>query len=75
MARNQEWCKELCPEMFQILTKQGAAYEESRRITSIRDTKRTMAGNQHQHHWTITKIKQKRCYSGYSRLIYKDDST
>jgi len=36
--------------MFQILTKQGAAYEESRRITSIRNTKRTMAGNQHQHH-------------------------
>ena len=38
-------------------TKQDVIYEESRRITSIGNTRKTMVGDQYQHHWTITKIK------------------
>ena len=57
MARNQEQCEELCPRMLQMPTKQDVIYEESRRITSIGNTRKTMVGDQYQHHWTITKIK------------------
>jgi len=45
VARNQELCEELCPKMLQMPKKQDVTYEEGRRITSIRNTRRTMAEN------------------------------
>ena len=38
-------------------TEQSTTPEESRRITSIRNTTRTLARNQYQYHWSITKVK------------------
>ena len=75
VARNQEWYKGICLRICQMPTKQSIAYEESRRTSPIKNTRRTLARNQYWYHKTITKIKWTKCYSGYSRLIYKDSST
>ena len=56
-------------------TEQSVTYEESRKILSIENISGTMARNQYQHCWTITKIKWQECNSGHSRLIYKDNQT
>ena len=60
--------------MLQMPTKQGATYEESWRITSFKDTRRTMVRNQYRYYWSITEIQQKRRYCGYSGLIFKNSS-
>ena len=49
--------------------KQSATYEKSRRTSFIGDISSTMAGNQHQHYWTIIKIKQQKYNSDHSRSI------
>jgi len=57
VARNKKQCEELSSRMFQMSTEQDATYEKGRRITSFRNTRRTLAGNQHQYNWAITKVK------------------
>ena len=54
-------------------TEQSSTPKEGRRTTPIRDSKRTMARNQHRHHRTFTKVKWNECYSDYCQLIYKDN--
>ena len=49
--------------------------KESKRTSLIGDTEKIMAGNQHRHYYTITKIKWQEYNSGYCRLIYKNDQT
>jgi len=43
--------------MHQMPTEQGATPKEGRRTTSIGNTPRAMAGNQHRHHQAVTKVK------------------
>ena len=50
MSRNKKQCEELCPRIFQMLTKQGATHKKSRRTISIGNARKTMAGNQHQYY-------------------------
>ena len=52
---------------------QSSILKEGRRIIPIGYTSRTLARNQHQYHRTFTKVKWDECYSGYCRLIYKND--
>ena len=56
-------------------TEQSPTPKEGRRITSIRNSERTIARDQHQHHRTLTKIEWNRCNSGHCRPIYKDNQT
>ena len=56
VARNKEQCQEVCSRMIQMPAKQSTTYEESWRTTSLKDTKRTMEGDQHWCYWSITKI-------------------
>ena len=56
-----------------MLIEQGIILEESRRVTFTGNTTRTMAGNQHQHNWTTTKIKWKGCYCGYCGQIHQNN--
>ena len=65
VARNQERCQKICSRMFQMLTEQSTVPKESGRITPIGNTTRTLAGNQYWYYWPTTKVKWKRCYSGY----------
>ena len=55
-----------------MLTKQGSAHEKSRKTPSIGNNRRTIARDQYQYYWTITKLKWKRYNSGYSESIYQD---
>ena len=55
-------------------TEQSATYEEGRRITFLKNARKTLARDQHWYYWTITKIRWKRCHYGHSKLIYKNDS-
>ena len=57
-----------------MLTEQSVTYEESWRVTSIKNTKRTMARD-YQYHQTTTKFKQQIYNSGYSEFIHQDDQT
>jgi len=57
MARTKGGHQEICIGMHQMPTEQGTTPKEGRRTTSIGDTPRAMAGNQHRHHWTVTKVK------------------
>ena len=54
-------------------TEQSSTPKEGKRTISIRDSKRTMARNQHQHHRTFTKIKWNGCNSGHCGPIHKDN--
>ena len=56
-------------------TEQSPTPKEDRRITSIRDSERTMARNQYRYHRILTKIEWNRHNSGYCRPIYKDNQT
>ena len=56
-------------------TKQNSTLKKGKRTTSTRDFKRTMARDQHKHHWTITKIKWNGYYSSHCGPIHKDDLT
>ena len=55
-------------------TKQSSTPKEGRRTTSIGNTSRTVARNQHRHYWAITKVKQDGRNSRHCRLIHKNDS-
>jgi len=55
-------------------TEQGATPKEGRRTTSIEDTPRAMAGNQHKYHWTIIKVKWDGRNSRHCQPIHKNDS-
>ena len=52
---------------------QSSTPKEGRRTTSIGDSKKTMARDQHRYYRTSTKIKWDGYNSGYCRLIYKDN--
>ena len=54
---------------------QDTTYKEGRRITSLKNTRKTLVRDQYQYYWTITKIGWKRCHCGHSVLIYKNDLT
>ena len=47
--------------------------KKDRRIIPLEDTRKTLARNQHQYHWTFTEIKWKRYYCDHSGLIYKNN--
>ena len=47
MARNQGRCQEIHSRIFQMPTEQSATPKDSKRITPIRNTTRTLAGNHH----------------------------
>jgi len=61
--------------MHQMPTEQGATPKEGRRTTSIGDTPRAVAGNQHRHHWAITKVKWDGRDSRHCRPIHENDSS
>ena len=61
--------------MLQMLTEQSPTPKEGRRTTSIENSRRTMAKDQHRHHKTLTKIKWNGHNSSHCRPIYKDDQT
>ena len=54
-------------------TEHSLTPKKGRRTTSIGNTPRTMAGNQHRHHQTFTKVKWNGCYSRHCQLIYEND--
>ena len=56
-------------------TEQSSTPKEGKRTTSIGNSRRTMAGDQHRYHRTPTKIKWNGRNSGHCRPIYKDDQT
>jgi len=59
--------------MHQMPTEQGATPKEGRRTTFIEDTQRTMVGNQHRHHQTVTKVKWDGRDSHHCQPIHKND--
>ncbi len=73
VARTKRGHQEICTRMLQMPTEQSLTLTESRRITSIGYTSRTIARNQHRSYWTSTKVKWDRCYRSHHRLIYKDN--
>ena len=54
-------------------TEQSTTQKEGRRTTSIGDTPRAMAGNQHRHHRIITKVKRNGHNSHHCQPIHKND--
>ena len=59
--------------MLQMSAKQGATYEEkSWRTTFLKNARRTMARDQYQCYWPITKIQQERYYRSHSGPIYEN---
>ena len=63
MARTKGECQEICTGMLQMPTEQSAIPKEGRRTTFIGNTPMTVAGNQHRHHQTVTKVKWNGRYS------------
>ena len=56
-------CQKICTGLFQVLTEQSSTPKEGQRTIPIGNTPRTVAGNQHRHHQTFTKVKRNGCYS------------
>ena len=56
-------------------TEQSPTPKEGRRITSIRDSERTIARDQYRHHRTLTKIEWNGRNSGHCGPIHEDDQT
>jgi len=54
-------------------TKQSPTSKKDREITSIGDSRRTMAGHQYRHDRTTTQIKRNGCHSSNHGLIHEDD--
>ena len=52
---------------------QGATHKESRRITSIGNSRRTMARDQYQYNQTTPKIKRQGHNCGHSGLIHQNN--
>ena len=59
----------------QSVIEQSTIPEEGWSALSIRNTRRTMVGNQYWYYWTITTIKRKKYYFGYCGSIHKNDMT
>ena len=72
MARDKGRHQEICSRMYEVLIKQSTTPEKGWRASSIRNTRRIIAENQHQYYWTIT---EKRHYCGNHKLIHKNDMT
>jgi len=47
VARNKGKCQEICSRMYEVSTEQSTIPEEDWRASSIGNTKRTIASNQH----------------------------
>jgi len=75
VARDKGKHQEICSRIYKVLTEQSTTPEKVWKASSIRNTRRIIAGNQHQCYWTITTIKEKRHYCGNHRLIHKNDMT
>ena len=73
MARTKGGRQKICTGLLQVPTEQSLTPKEGRRTTPIGNITRTMAGNQHRHHQTFTKVKQNGRYSRHCRSVYKND--
>ena len=74
MARTKEGHQKICTGLLQVPTEQSSTPKEGQRTTPIENTPRTVAGNQHRHHQTFTKVKWNGYYSRHCRLVYEINS-